>query len=181
MALVGEKLSGKDTVAEYLIKKYNAEHVRHSHILDDILNILDYPISRRNEIDIGMAMRKVFGDGTLNKALSKRVRESPAKLIVINGFRFQDEMENVKTLGARTIYVTAPEDIRYQRFLGRQEKHDDAKQTLEEFRKQEQEPTEIGIPALGAQTEFRIDNTGSLEELYSKVDELITKELTYAQ
>lgn len=179
VALVGEKLSGKDTVAEYLVKKYGALHVRHSHILDDILNILDYPISRRNEIDMGMALRSVFGEGTLNKALSKRVKESATDLIIINGFRFQDELKNVKELGAKTIYITAPEDIRYNRFLNRQEKHDDAKQTLQEFRTQEQEPTEIGIPSLGAQAEFRLDNTGTLEELYAKVDSLITKDLAY--
>lgn len=160
-------------MAEYLISKYAAYHVRHSHILDDILKLLDMPISRRNEIDLGMGLRRVFGEGTLNAGLRKRVRESTAEIIVINGYRFQDELTNVKELGARTIYITAPESLRYERFLKRQEKVDDARQTIEQFRQQEHEPTEIGIPGLGAQAEFRIENTGTLEELYGKVDEII--------
>ncbi len=173
VALTGEKLGGKDTVAEYLVNKYGAFHVRHSHILDDILRLLDMPISRRNEIDLGMALRRVFGEGTLNPGLRKRVKESQKDFVVINGFRFQDELTNVKELGAKTIYITAPEELRYQRFLKRQEKADDARQTLEQFRQQEQEPTEVGIPALGAQSDFKIENTGTLEELYDKVDVIV--------
>ncbi len=173
LALTGEKLGGKDTVAEHLVSRYGAFHVRHSHILDDILRLLDMPVSRRNEIDLGMGLRRVFGEGALNAGLAKRVRESNAELIVINGYRFQDELLNAKRLGARTVYITAPEEQRYQRFLKRQEKADDARQTIEQFRQQEHEPTEIGIPGLGAQAEFRIENTGTLEELYGKVDEIV--------
>lgn len=177
LALTGEKLGGKDTVAEYLVTKYGACHVRHSHILDDILRLLDMPISRRNEIDLGMGLRRVFGDGTLNAGLRKRVRESTSEIVVINGYRFQDELANVKELGARTVYITAPEATRYERFLKRQEKVDDARQTIEQFRQQEHEPTEIGIPSLGAQAEFRIENTGTLEELYAKIDDLLNNKL----
>ncbi len=173
LALTGEKLSGKDTVAEYLVNKYGAFHVRHSHILDDILRLLDMPISRRNEIDLGMGLRRVFGEGVLNAGLKKRVRESKNNFIVINGFRFQDELANARELGAKTVYITAPEELRYQRFLKRQEKADDARQTLEQFRQQEQEPTEVGIPALGAQADFKIENTGTLIQLYGEVDKIV--------
>ncbi len=173
IGLTGEKLAGKDTVAEYLVKKHGAAHIRHSHILDEILNLLDVPVSRRNEIDLGMGLRQVFGTGVLGRALKKRVTGAKADLIVINGIRFQDELENTHELGAKIVYLTAPEDIRYQRFLIRQEKADDANQNLEQFRLQEQEPTEIGIPALGAQADIRIDNIGSLEELYQKIETLL--------
>lgn len=177
LALTGEKLGGKDTVADYLVSHYGAFHVRHSQILDDILRTLDVPISRRNEIDLGMALRKVFGDGVLGRALRHRVlaAEGSSDLTVINGVRFQDELENARGLRAAVVYVTAPEDLRYQRFLRRNEKADDRGQTLEQFRAQEQEPTEIGIPALGAQADFRIDNIGSLEELYRAVDRVLAQ------
>lgn len=173
LALTGEKLGGKDTVAQYLQDKYGALHVRHSHILDEILNILDKQVSRRNEIDLGMGLRRVFGEGVLGTALRKRVLEATQDIIVINGIRFQDEMDNACSLGAHVVYITAPENLRYERFLKRQEKADDARQTIEQFRQQEQEPTEVGIPALGAQAEFRLENTGTLEDLTTKVDEII--------
>lgn len=176
LALTGEKLGGKDTVADYLVSRHGAFHVRHSHILDDILRTLDVPVSRRNEIDLGMGLRKVFGDGILGRALRHRVlAEQGRDLVVINGVRFQDELQNARELQAKVVYVTAPEDLRYQRFLRRSEKADDRRQTLEQFRAQEQEPTEVGIPALGAQADFRIDNVGSLDELYRAVDGVLAQ------
>ncbi len=177
IALTGERLGGKDTVANYLVERRGAFHARHSHILDDILGILDLPISRRNEIDLGMGLRKVFGEGVLGRALRKRVLDAAPShdLVVINGVRFQDEVENVRGLGARLVYVTAPEDLRFQRTLARREKAEDQRLTLEEFRAQEHEPTEVSIPSIGAQAEFRIDNVGSLEELCRSVDQLLEK------
>jgi dephospho-CoA kinase len=176
LGLIGEKLAGKDTVAEYLIDKHGAFHVRHSHILDEILGLLDLPISRRNEIDLGMALRGQFGEGIVGQGVRKRILTSTAPLIVIASIRFPVEVTNAKSLGAKTIYITAPLETRYQRFLQRQEKTDDGTQTLEEFKNVEEvEPTEIQIPTLGQQADMRIDNTGTLQELYRKVDEIIAK------
>lgn len=175
LGLTGEKLGGKDTVAEYLMGKYGAVNIRHSSILDEILSILDMPVSRRNEIDLGMAMRQMFGLGILNRAVAKKVRESTASLVVINGIRFEEELENARALGARIVYVTAPSDARFARFLKRQEKADDAMQTREQFDRQEHEPTEVQIPHLGRLADFRIDNTGTLEQLYKNIDDIIVK------
>lgn len=173
LGLIGEKLAGKDTVAEYLVARHKAVHIRHSHVLDEILALLDLPISRRNEIDLGMGLRRVFGDGILGKALAKRVRHTKTSLVVINGIRFTDELENARGLGAKIIYISAPEEARYARFLKRAEKADDASQTLEQFRSQEKEPTEVQIPAIGQKADYKIENTGTLEELYTKVEALL--------
>lgn len=173
IGLTGEKLSGKDTVADYLVSKYGAENIRHSHLLDEILDILDLPKSRRNEIDLGMGLRKTFGEGVLGKALAKRVKESRARIVIVNGIRFVDELENARALGAKILYVTAPEETRFQRFLNRKEKADDASQTKEEFRIQEGEPTEIGISKIGEQADFKIVNDGSLFDLNVKIDSII--------
>lgn len=174
IGLTGEKLSGKDTVARYLESKYQAEHVRHSQLLDEILDILDLPKSRRNEIDLGMGLRGTFGEGILGKALAKRVKESKAPMVVINGIRFQDEIENAKQLGAKIIYITAPEEMRYNRFMQRNEKTDDGGHDLEAFRAQETEATEISIPELGKQADIKIENTSGLDDLYKKIDEVVS-------
>ncbi len=173
LGLIGKKLGGKDTVAEYLVAKHSASHIRHSHILDEILTILDLPISRRNEIDLGVGLRKVFGDGILGQALARRVKNATSNIIVINGIRFPDELANAKNLGAKIVYITAPSELRYQRFLKRQEKADDASQSMEEFTHQEQEPTEIQIPAIGKQADYELQNVGTLEDLYKNIDNLL--------
>lgn len=173
IGLVGEKLAGKDTVANYLVEKYEASHFRFTHILDEILETLNLPISRQNEIDLGLGLRKVFGEHVLVDALGKRAKEAWTSLIVVNGIRM-DEMEVVKQWpDAIIVYVTAPLQIRFDRYQKRREKADDAQLNFEQFTKAEQGPTEARIPELGSKADYRIDNVGSLEELYKKFDDLI--------
>src|SRR5271163_4945387 len=121
IGLVGEKLAGKDTMANYLVEKYGASHFRFTHILDQLLEQLNLPVSRANEIALGLSLRKTFGEHVLVKALEKRVRAAWTKLIVVNGIRM-DEMEVVKTWTATIIYVTAPLPLRFERYHNRHEK-----------------------------------------------------------
>ncbi len=95
-------------------------------------------------------------------------------MVVVNGIRM-DEMDLVKSWGARIIYITAPAEIRFQRYQQRREKADDGQMDFKAFCEQEKEPTEVGIPDLGAKADFKIENTGTLEELYAKVDNIVDK------
>ncbi|MBI5530345.1 MAG: AAA family ATPase [Candidatus Doudnabacteria bacterium] len=172
IGLVGEKLAGKDTVAEYLVSKHGAAHFRFTHILDAVLEELDMPISRTNEITLGLSLRKVFGQHVLVNALEDRVRKSWATLIVVNGIRM-DELEVVKSWGAHIIYVTAPVEVRFERYTKRHEKADDGAMDLESFKKQDQGPTELDIPELGKQADYKIENVGNYDELYASVDKIL--------
>jgi len=176
LGIMGEQFSGKDTAAEYLVAKHGAFHIRQSHILDEILEVLGLPISRRNEIDLGMALRQSFGTQTVGRAVEKRLRDSPQELKVAQGIRFREEFDIVRGLGGKMVYITAPAEIRYQRAMQRKEKSDDQTQSFEQFLETEKiEPTEIGIPALGAQADFKIENKGTLEELYQKIEAILTE------
>jgi dephospho-CoA kinase len=172
IGLVGEKLAGKDTVANYLVEKHNATHFRFTHILDALLEELNLPISRKNEIDLGLGLRKIFGDHVLINSLEQRVKRSLASYRVVNGIRM-DELDIVKSWGAKTIYITAPVETRFERYKLRKEKADDAVMGFEQFKQQELGPTEAKIPELGAKADFKIENVGTLEELYKKVDEIL--------
>lgn len=174
IGLVGEKLAGKDTVANYLVDKYNAAHFRFTHILDAILEELALPISRKNEIEVGLALRKVFGQHVLVNALEQRVRKSLSSYRVVNGIRM-DEMDIVKSWGAKIIYITAPADIRFARYQTRHEKADDAVMNFQEFQDQDKELTEVNIPDLGKRADFRIDNVGTLKELDKKIEEVLSQ------
>jgi dephospho-CoA kinase len=176
IGLVGEKLSGKDTLANFLVEKYGAFHIKFSTLLDEMLYILDLPLSRRNEIDLGLGLRKIFGEEVLYKALCKRSLEAKENISVINGLRMEEQTRMITDMPAKIIYVTADPKIRYERFMNRHEKTDDGKMTYQEFLQQEKERTEIGIPALGKKADFKIVNEGSVEKLYEKVEKII-KEL----
>ena len=176
LGILGEKFSGKDVATEYLAGRFDTFSIRHSYILDEILATLGLPVSRRNEIDLGMALRGPFGTSVVGRAVEKRVKESDKDLRIIQSIRFQEEFDIAKKLGAIIIYLTASPDLRYQRAMARKEKADDQAHSYEEFLEmEEKEPTEIGIPALGQQADYRIENNGTLEELHQKLDELMGK------
>ena len=172
IGLVGEKLAGKDTAASYLSVKYDASHFRFTHILDAILEELNLPISRVNEIDLGLGLRKIFGEHVLVNALQERIRKSLTGFQVVNGIRM-DEMDVVKSWNAKIIYITAPSELRFERYKQRHEKTDDAQMDFEGFKKQDLSITEEAIPSLGKKADFRIDNIGTLEELHQKLDKII--------
>jgi len=173
IGILGEKLAGKDSVAEYLIKTRGADHIKASHILDELLQVLGLPVTRRNEIDAGRGMETVFGPHIIGEAIKRRVQESKGDKIVINGLRLKDQFEDARKLGAKIIYITAPVELRYERFKQRRQKKEDGQQTIEEFIAQDKEWTEVGIPVLGTLADYKIENTGSLEELYKKVDDIL--------
>jgi dephospho-CoA kinase len=178
IGLVGEKLSGKDTVAEYLVKQYGAAHVRTSHILDELLKVLGLPITRRNEIEAGRGMEMVFGDKVIGEALVKRINTSNAPMVVNNGLRQEYQFKDAQAMGAKIIYVTAPAELRYQRSVKRSSEQKDDGHNIDQFLEQDKEWIESQIPRLGASADFRVENTGSLQDLYKKIDEIINPLLT---
>jgi dephospho-CoA kinase len=174
LAFIGEKLGGKDAVTKYLIENHNAVQVKYSQVLDEILEILELEKSRKNETALAMGLRDLFGRDVLVPALKNKISKLSSPLIIMNGVRFQEELEAIKDLEVKSIYITAPQEIRYQRYLKRVEKTDDGTKSFEDFQKEDQNsPTEVNIPGLGSRADHFIDNTGSLEELYSKVDKLL--------
>jgi dephospho-CoA kinase len=174
IGVLGEKLAGKDTVAEYLVDKYGASHVRTSKILDELLNVLGLPITRQNEIEAGRGMEIVFGPHVIGEAVKKRIENLQKKdLIIINGLRLQNQFDDAKQLGAKIIYVTAPAELRYQRSLKRIKENKDGISSFEDFLAVEQGWTEITIPKFATRADYKIENTGTLEELHAKVDMII--------
>jgi dephospho-CoA kinase len=175
LGVIGEAYSGKDTMADYLVSKYGAFSISHSKVLDQILDILDLSISRRNEIDLGMALRQPFGPGIVAQGLRKQVLQSDNGLKVIQSIRFPEEVQNAKGLGAHLIYIDASPEVRFKRSQSRTNGKADDKQTWEQFQQTAQEPTEKGIKALAGEAEFIIDNDGSLEQFYDKIEEVLRK------
>lgn len=174
LGVIGERSAGKDTLAQYLVDQYGAFAVSHSRILDEILELLDLPISRRNEIDIGEAIRGVYGTGIIAQGLRKKVLAAPEEIKVIQSIRFPEEVTNAKSLGARLIYLEAPLDVRYERAKNRRQKADD-NMSFEQFQAMQNEYTEIGIAGLKKDAEFIIENNGTLVDFYKKIDELMNQ------
>lgn len=176
IGFVGDKLAGKDLVAKYLVEKYGAQHLRYSSILDAVLELLDEPISRESEGALARALRSVFNENVLGQGIIKMLRESTSSIIALDGVRFPAEVSPLKALGAHIVYITAPVELRYTRYLARQEKVDDGKLSFEEFKRRDSEASnEIHIAELGAAADLVIENIGTLDELYKKLDTMVAR------
>jgi dephospho-CoA kinase len=175
LGIVGEKFAGKDVMANYLAEKHKATHIRFSHIFDEILNLLCLPISRENEINLGNGIRSKFGEDVFVPAVLKRVKDSTSQIVAVNGIRLNEEYEALKNLGAKFIYVTAPMDLRFERYLQRREKADDAKLNFEDFKLLEETHTEHNIPVFGNNADFKIQNVGSLQDFYVKIEAVLSQ------
>ncbi|MDD5626648.1 MAG: AAA family ATPase [Patescibacteria group bacterium] len=177
VGLTGEKLAGKGTTAAYLAEKYNAVVFRFSQILDEVLKKLYLPITRENEIKLGLSLRQNFGDDILAKTLFQDVKDEKADLIIVDGMRFREEAEMFSQLdNFILVYITAPIKIRFERMKNRTEKADEKNMDFNKFKEIEDiSPTETVIKATAQKAKVKIENIGTFEELYAKIEKEIMK------
>lgn len=174
--LVGEISSGKGTVCDYLIKKYHAGYHRYSTILRDILNRLHLENNRENLQKLSTVLRENFSQDLFAKVITEDVKNDPNKIVCLDGIRRAEDISYIKKLpGFVLVNIYADLEKRYERLIKRSENPDDHKKTLEEFKKDHEQETEKTIAAVAAGADEKIDNNGSLEELYEKIDQLVKK------
>ncbi len=73
------------------------------------------------------------------------------------------------------VYVTASLEMRFERIKNRGEKVGEKDLTFEQFKLDNERSTEVSIHEVAEHAEFRIDNNGSVEELYTQIDTMMTK------
>jgi len=178
IGLTGQIASGKGTVVEYLIKKYQAASYRFSTPLRDVLDRLHLEITRENMQNISKALRGEFGEDLLAEVIAGDVGNETNNLIVIDGIRRLSDIKYLKDLPEfKLVKVATDPKIRYERLISRTENKDDSKKTYEQFLADEQQETELTIPEVMAQAQFTLTNNSALEDLQQQIDNLI-KELT---
>jgi len=173
IGLVGESGSGKDTVADYLRDKHGAILMRFADPLRETLSLYVENISREDLQWFSFALRNRFGNKVLSEALRKKIDSISEGIVFINGMRVLEDYDFVKSFpNSYVIYVTLDQKSRWERIFGRGEKSDDAV-SLEKFQEMEKAEIEVNIPKIGEKADFRIENTGTKEDLFAKVDEII--------
>lgn len=174
IGLVGESGSGKDTVADYLKEKYNAHLYRFADPLREALELYLERISREDLQWLAMRFKERFGKDILSRGLRKKIEKNGRHIVAINGIRFMEDYNFVKSLpNAYVLYVTLDSKSRWERIHGRGEKTDDAV-SYEKFLEMERVETEIQTPEIGKKADFRLENTGTKEDLFARVGEIIS-------
>ena len=182
IGVIAEKGAGKGLfvkIAQKLWPRYKISSIRYSDIPREILAVLNKEESRENMQIISTALRHAFDEeGIFNTAIKKRLQNTDADLIILDGVRKREEVEMVKELGGILIYIKADSQIRFARRKKDVENTDEEEMSWERFQKQELAETEISIKEIGEKmADAVIENNGTMEEFENKVKNFLDNKI----
>ncbi len=178
LGLVGQLAGGKDTIADYLEEKYGFTHISTGDLLREILTQQLGREPDRDDLRTGAKKLRTDQGGDV---LVRRALIDPPPRLVLSGIRAINEARRVKEVGGVLIACTAPIEIRYRRAQQRNRLGDQV--TLEQFQEQERkesedtDPNAQNLPAVTKMADYRLDNSGSINDLYRSVDDLMRDQL----
>ncbi len=183
IGVVGKIAAGKTTVAKFFEEKGFCR-VSCSDPLIDLLthNVSNYSWvpelpekaepTRDKLIEFGKYLKdKYGGDVLIRLAVDKKRR---CKDIVIDGVRSREEIEAVKRLGGKVIYVEARPEIRFERLMRRKASKDKTIKGFEDFKAMDDAEERLyHTSELKGLADYVIVNEDTLEELRRKVEGII--------
>jgi len=178
LGLAGEMASGKETVAKYIVENYNGSSYRFSTCLREVLVQLYLEQSRENLQALSTMLRKTFGEDLLAKIVFHDTQGDDKDIVVIDGVRRIEDIIHLKTLPHfKLIFIETDMRKRYERMRCRKENFNDEVKTFEEFQKEQAQESESQIENLKTIADQVVDNSGSVEELYFQIEEIIKKNM----
>jgi dephospho-CoA kinase len=185
IGVVGENGAGKDTFTTFFTAAAAPATVSKHHFSDvlyDTLNAWGIETTRANLQDLAIIMDRQFGKGSLTRAAKSRISSDGADIVVIEGMRWKTDVPMIRSFkNSYIIYITAEPKIRYERMLKREDKAGESKTNYEQFLREEKAETEIEIPYIGAQADFKIENNGGLDEFRKKVEDFCKQLITHSK
>ncbi|MDR3048629.1 MAG: AAA family ATPase [Elusimicrobiota bacterium] len=178
IGLTGSYASGKDTAADYIIRKFGFEHFSLSDIIREEMKAQGVEPTRENLIVFGTKLRAQNGNGVLSKMAIKKT--DSGKNYCITSIRHPDEvLELKKNANFILIDIDAPAKIRFERMKKRNRNGDP--QDFDTFVKLEQkESQEEGsgqqLSKTAALADIKITNdSDDVKNLEKQIDALIKK------
>jgi len=178
IGLAGSIASGKDTVADYVTRKFNGQSVSFSQPLRDILNRVFLPINRINMSKLAQALVDNFGGDVLSNTITEEIKINPKQIFVLPNIRRESDyvcMVNEPSFDFYLVGINTDIKTCYDRLIKREQNVDDKGKTWEDFQKDLQLSTEVGIADLVKKSMYQLDNNSSHEDLYSQIDKLIAE------
>lgn len=167
IAIMGKSGAGKDTVADYLIEKYGFTKIRFGTALYEVCEkYFDMKGKDRKLLqDVGLAMRSVKPTVFVDMA-EKEILGTDTN-IVVPDLRQPNEYEMLKRNGFEFLYVESDLNKR----IGRLEKRDNIKIDENYIDRIENNPVETACEEIVRNSDgiIKIDNNGSLEDLYRQI------------
>jgi dephospho-CoA kinase len=178
LGLIGTIGAGKDTVADYLMKKYGFTSVSTGDLSREELRSRGIVENRENTQAVSKEMSDRYGLDYWPKKVAEKIKALKPELAMFNGVRRAIDVETMRNaFGDRfkLLLIDADANIRLERMKSRNRPGDP--QTLEEFLTQEKNEFALfGTDRTIAMADYKIKNESDLETLYAEVDKLM-KEL----
>ncbi len=176
IGLVGQMASGKGTIADYMKEKHNASTYTFSQMLRDVLERIHQDITRENLQKLSTILRKSFDEDLLASVMATDVLDDKNEIIVVDGVRrFADIKYLQKIDGFVLAKIDVDQKTRFDRLVKRAQNAGDSEKTFEEFQNDEAKEADKEIPAVMTRADEKFDNNGTLENLYTQVDNLLKK------
>lgn len=171
IALSGLKRSGKDTVGSYLIQNYSCKRFAFADEVKRLAREL-FPeefVQNDKPVDLlqwlGNTMRQRNPDVWINRlATIIQLTKDPVPNIVVTDVRYPNEVQALKKLGFTIVKVQVPVEVSVERCKATEINF------TEELLLHESEQL---AQSNEQYYDYVIENTGTLEELYSKVEEMV--------
>jgi dephospho-CoA kinase len=171
--ICGRAGSGKGMIASYLHEKHGAHLYRFSHPLHAILNDMGLVNTRENLSKLSLSLRENFSEGILGQGARTFIEKHPKELVILEWVRRIHALEGWRECIDGIIWIEASPDNRYARIVSRGEKSGEHLLTREEFEKEEQFESENTLAWLKHIANIVIENNGSREELFQKIENFI--------
>lgn len=184
VGITGTIGSGKDVAKSFFEKKFSCYSSNLSDLIrTELLEKKKIKVDKNLKQNLGNDLRKQYGNHVLAE-LAWNFLQKNRELIVIGGIRNPGEIEFLKKKAGKDfvlIAVDAPRELRWEKVQKRNKSTDP--KTYEEFVAIDEKDLGTGEPEYGQQVrkcmsmaDYKIENNGSDEEFFKKLDE-IAKEI----
>ncbi|MBI2084911.1 MAG: AAA family ATPase [Candidatus Aenigmarchaeota archaeon] len=172
ICLVGMPGSGKGEINK-ILESENIPTVVMSSIVRDEVKKRNLELNIKNLDNVAVDLREKFGKDVVAKRTAEKVKKIKSGIVCVDGVRNIEEIHALKDAGdVYIISVTAPEKIRFERLLKRNEQRDP--KNIEEFKWREQKQIDFGISKVIEAANYGITNDGDLQSLRDKIIKILT-------
>ncbi|MFA6081877.1 MAG: AAA family ATPase [Patescibacteria group bacterium] len=184
IGITGYLSAGKGESADYLASKHGFSKRGYGDTIRAEMTENGIELGRDNEYAYANKLRSEHGFGYWTKKIAQSI--NPQDKVVIEGIRNKLEIEELSKVAAfKLIFVDAPVEMRYERMLSRVGRTNEPK-TLAQFVEQENrerhntDPAKQSIDDCVAKADFKVRNSGDINQLHQQLDKIV-EEITNDQ
>lgn len=109
--------------------------------------------------------------GAITNGMRYKLENDLHEIKIADGVRWISDENMIRELGGIMVYVRTDPKIRWERIRQRKEKDGDAEKTWEKFLEEDSAKNEILVDQIGERADFKIYNSGPLEDYEIQVKE----------